>query len=93
MAHEATPGPWRRGPEPSYEVLGPGEIKPVEEGDSGGGAADWDTADWIATFSPAIAEPLAAWLEFEADSEPSRSWFNLPANALARQILEASTDG
>ncbi|MER7077924.1 hypothetical protein SAMN02982929_07202 [Saccharopolyspora kobensis] len=83
----AISGPWRRGDDKTqlvFDSLG-ASVAGVHWGD--------DTAEWIATMSPAIAEPLAELLEGVA---ARWSWTNRAdtdaeesALALARQINSA----
>ncbi|RKT85616.1 hypothetical protein SAMN05421805_12781 [Saccharopolyspora antimicrobica] len=79
LAAKATPGPWRYNPEKYYREP---ETLRFEEAVFAGPAGEAATtvaltgevddpqsmtdARWIATMSPVMAEPLAAWLEWEA---------------------------
>jgi len=99
-AAKATPGPWRirQGNTISSNIADRDGHMVI---DGGGwtdgtktvvyGAALNADAAWIALMSPALAEPLAAWLESEALSLRSfdRSWhgtFAARALAVARSI-------
>lgn len=89
LANAATPGPWRtaalRDDDPAYGM----DVEPsVAVGNDSSGACDLADATWIATMSPSVAEPLAAWLETEIElDEPDGPLFSA-ALAFARTILE-----
>jgi hypothetical protein len=69
LAEAATPPPWRtvalRDDDPAYGL----DVEPgVAVGNDSSGACELPDATWIATMNPAVAEPLAAWLERDADA-------------------------
>lgn len=92
-ASNTTPGPWQTKGVGDFGWLvvdaDPAGRFSVETEDNEHGRAD---AAWIALMSPQVAEPLAAWLEDEAEGmtifDPSEHEhvFNYPL-ALARSIL------
>ena len=80
LAARTTGGDWRVGgllasrPEVIAEWPG-GAVEHVAE-------ARANTADWITTLSPAVAEPMAAWLRSAAEAAP----ITPPALAFARAL-------
>ena len=98
-ASKATPGPWQIGPEFGDMVTSP---EPNWNGNptviasdlaDGHPGFDWNNVAWVALMSPAVAEPLAAWLETCAnDLADARHYIDEPnscehALAIARSIL------
>jgi hypothetical protein len=81
LAARTTPGDWRTGgllatrPE-VIATLADGGTEHVAEARAATGA-------WIATLSPALAAPLAAWLRAAADDDP----VDPAAEAFARALL------
>lgn len=81
-AAEATPGPWTDEQHHGvtcapgdYIAVGP-YVDVMHPGDT----------RWIALMSPSTAEPLAAWLESEADAFAGFQHGHGPPLALAREI-------
>lgn len=101
LATKATPGPWAVtdpcGFDASTWVEGAGDgadahsVAAMNTCTDHPGREQPDAA-WIAAMSPAIAGPLAVWLEYEANLyrnvlRPPRQLLDLPSVALARAIL------
>lgn len=91
-ATTATPGPWTT---QAFRVGGYVVIEGVDQervADTMHGDCQVNDARWIALMSPAIAEPLAAWLD-EAASQveylPPRR-HSAQALAVARAIVKAA---
>lgn len=65
IADKATPGPWSRYANLGYAVFSEAFDPDVPDGvgDVTNGSPGEADADWIALMSPAVAEPLAAWLD------------------------------
>lgn len=99
LAAKATPGPWRYNPEKYYRepktlrfeeavFAGPAgmdatTIALTGETDDPQGMSD---AAWIATMSPAVAEPLARWLDNEMVLATAGGVSNSASLDFARQI-------
>jgi hypothetical protein len=66
LALHAAIGPWESGERCVWNGGTGAVVSDGSEGD--GGCFDEGTAAWIAALSPAVAEPLVAWLRAAADS-------------------------
>ncbi|TKG58874.1 hypothetical protein [Prauserella endophytica] len=73
--------PWSIKPDPEFDLA----FVNGADGDSladvcleGGGTFTLEAARWVVAMSPAVAEPLASWLEKEADSAEHhvKAWKN-----------------
>lgn len=93
LAANATPGPWRNGVEiyGLADVTGPNGERVCQDG------VDWPVvsaadAAWIAAMGPDKAEPLAGWLEREAERwENGWARVDMPhAITFAQAILAAT---
>jgi hypothetical protein len=93
MAAKATDGPWRwNGSQVDVEPTTRGTYV-VGDGQQEDDVVTPEDGAWIATMSPVVAEPLAAWLEAEGSYAETTLWerkgtIARAALAFARSILE-----
>lgn len=79
LAAEATPGPW--------VAWGAFDVRSAALSDRNLAETTVSSdADWIVTMSPAIAYPLAAWLDREADLATMGAHPTMEARVFARSI-------
>lgn len=101
LAAEATPAPWRTLHDDRHggSIVDSDHIElcVARYSDVDLQCSDYDMlrdadARWIAALSPAIAEPLAEWLEAQANEQDNRPSYCAPAQAFAHSVIKAAED-